>query len=101
MANNQDMVRPSLQDATQRGGGTTGKHVLQEVSIHIYNTHVGFAFTCKQKKENGANISLRNIYTNMPTGMIYLKVCAWVFLYFITRNGNKEGFKEKNPADNS
>ena len=44
-------------------------------------------------------ISLRNIYTDMPTGMIYLKVRAWEFLYFITRNGNKEdedrGFKEK------
>lgn len=57
MANNQDMVRPSLQDGTPRGRNNrgTGAELYYSMSPYIFTTHTAF-ISCA-KKTNNADIN--------------------------------------------
>lgn len=96
MANNQDMVRPSLQDGTPRGRNNrgTGAELYYSMSPYIFTTHTAL-ISC-DKKTNNADIN--HTYQDH-----HVEYCHLLFFFQSnTANGKKKdnkGALREIPAD--
>lgn len=89
MANNQDMVRPSLQDGTPRGRNNrgTGAELYYSMSPYIFTTHTVF-ISCA-KKTNNADIN----HTHQDHRVEYCHLFFFLFFQSNTANGKKKTTK--------
>lgn len=85
MANNQDMVRPSLQDGTPRGRNNrgTGAELYYSMSPYIFTTHTVF-ISCA-KRTNNADIN----HTHQDHRVEYCHLFCF-FSQSNTANGKKK-----------